>query len=103
MKVDRTWTITFEEHERKQLTLELQSIDLFTNLDWEPILPRVTQQTQTTIPLRVLERLAMELDIVHKKLLEQMSLTTYQKSFPMFASLCVELEFILSYNNRKSA
>ena len=103
MRVDRTWTISFEDHEQQALTTELRKIALSTNIGWVPILPQIARQRQTTLPFRALERLGRELDIVRSRALELMPKLEYNKRFPQIVHLTAEVEMILHSSTRKSA
>lgn len=103
MRVDRTWTVSFEDHEQQALTSELHKVALPSDIGWVPILPQIVRQRQITLPFRTLERLARELEIVRSHTLEQMSKLEYNKRFPQIVMLTAEVETILYSTKRKSA
>jgi hypothetical protein len=103
MRVDRTWTISFEDHERNRLNAEIKYIELPSDMGWRPMLPQIATTCQVTLPLRAVERLALELDMVRAKLVERSSRQEFQKKFPMIAALFEEVNAIPQYSKRRSA
>lgn len=103
MRVDRTWTISFEDQERDRLSYELESIALPADLGWKPVLWQIASARQITLPLRAIERLSLELDIARASFAERASAQDYKKRFPMVAELSAEVESILYCSKRKSA
>ena len=103
MRVDRTWTISFEDHELNRLMAEIKFIELPSDLGWRPMLPQIATTRQVTLPLRAVERLLLELDIVRKHLVERTSRQDFQKKFPMIAALSEEVNSIPNHMKRRSA
>ena len=91
MRVDRTWTISFEEHEFNRLTSEIRNVDFPRDLGWRSILAQVVASRQTTLPMRAVERLMIELDVVRMRLSQKSSRQDFQRSFPTIAKLSEEV------------
>lgn len=103
MRVDRTWTVCFEEHEFQILRQELERTDLPTELGWRPILRQFVNARQVTLPLRALERLSLELDMVRTQLRERQPNQSFQQYFPLLSELSTEVDALLYSGKRKSA
>lgn len=103
MRIDRTWTISFENHEQQRLLAEIEDIKFPPDLGWKPILGQLATTYQITLPLRAIERLSLELDIVRTNVAGQMPRTEYQKRFPLIAAVTAEVESILYSSKRISA
>ncbi|MEW6730338.1 MAG: hypothetical protein AB1489_03265 [Acidobacteriota bacterium] len=102
MRVNHTWTISFENDELARLSSEINFIGLPSDLGWKPILGQVAATRQITLPLRAIERLSLELDITRSRFVQRASWQDYKKKFPMIASLSCEVDAILNFQ-RKSA
>lgn len=103
MKIDRTWTITFEGNELNLLSEELQLIQMPEDLGRRPLLMQVATSKQITLPLRAIERLALELSIIRSRFGDQNSQKGYHKRFPQLTTLTSEIDSILYSFSRKSA
>jgi hypothetical protein len=103
MRIDRTWTISFEHHEQQHLLAEIENINFPADLGWKPILQQLATSFQCTLPLRAIERLALELDIVRTNVAGQLPRGEYQKRFPLITSINAEVESILYSSKRISA
>src|SRR5690242_10461593 len=104
MRVDRTWTITFDEPEQERIKLEAASLDLPT--DWgRPLVLRIIGSPQITLPFRAIERLIVELDIARAHFLSDNRRTRseFRKSYPTIESFYEELSAIVDMTRRRSA
>ncbi|MBL8150751.1 MAG: hypothetical protein JNN15_12575 [Blastocatellia bacterium] len=103
MRVDRTWTISFEEHELNRLKSEVERINFPMDLGWRSILKQITTCRQTTLPLRALERLIIELDIVSSQAAAKSSRKDFQRIFPAISALSSEVNSLFYAAAKRSA
>jgi len=103
MRVDRTWTITFDEPEQERIKAEVASLDLPT--DWgRPLVLRIIGSSQITLPVRAIERIVVELDIARTNYLARnRSRIDYRRQYPTVESLYEELSAIVDMTKRRSA
>ena len=103
MRVDRTWTITFDEREQERIKVELASLDLPT--DWgRPLVLRLVGSQQITLPVRAIERVIVELDIARTGFLgRQRTRLEYRRQYPTVETLYEELSAIIDRTRRRSA
>jgi len=103
MRVDRTWTITFDEPEQERIKAEVASLDLPT--DWgRPLVLRIIGSSQITLPVRAIERMVVELDIARTNYLSRnRSRIDYRRQYPTVESLYEELSAIVDMTKRRSA
>jgi hypothetical protein len=103
MRVDRTWTITFDEHEQEKIKVEAAALDLPTDLG-RPLVLRIIGLTQITLPLRAIERIIVELDVARTKFMERRrSRLDYRRQYPTIESFYEELSAIVDRTRRRSA
>ena len=103
MRIDRTWTFSFDEYERSLLLQELQIVKLPDDLGWKPLLTQFASARQITLPLRAIERLSLELDITRSQFTRNAAYLDYTRKFPQIAALTAEIDLILYSYKRKSA
>ncbi|MBL8150079.1 MAG: hypothetical protein JNN15_09145 [Blastocatellia bacterium] len=103
MRVDKTWTITFNEIEQERFRAEAASLDL--PADWgRPLTLRIIGLSQITLPTRAIERLIVELDIARTSFLAgRRSRLDFRRHFPTVDALYEELNIIVGSRRRRSA
>jgi hypothetical protein len=102
MRIDRTFTIRLEEQELDRLITEIEYMKLPPDLGWRPVLGQIVASRQITLPLRAVERLVLELDIVRTNCSNK-NAKDFQKRFPMLYLLTEEINGIFYRSNCRSA
>ncbi|MBK7992195.1 MAG: hypothetical protein IPK14_01920 [Blastocatellia bacterium] len=103
MRIDRTWTISFEDNEKRLLLEEIELVEMPSELGWKSLLKQVVTNRQITLPLRAIERLSLELDITRSQFSKRRPHHDYSRQFPQIAALTLEIDTILYISKRKSA
>lgn len=103
MRVDRTWTISFDEREQECLKAEVALLDLPT--DWgRPLTLRIIGAEQITLPARAIERIIAEIDFTRANFLaSRHSRLEYRRQYPTIDALYEKLSAIIDSPNRRSA
>lgn len=103
MRLDRTWTISFDDQEFDRLAAEIKYLEFPQDLGWHSILAQVATSRQTTLPMRAIERLVMELDMVRVRLSRRSSRQEFQRRFPTIHALCEEVGTIVFIGGKRNA
>lgn len=102
MRVDRTWTFSFDDREQELLKAEVSALDLPT--DWgRPLMLKLLGAEQVTLPLRAIERLIVELEAARATVCRRSGRIDLRRKYPVTERLYEELSAIADFARRRSA